>query len=227
MAKKILVVDDEAGIREIIQFNLENAGFEVDCASSAEEALEKLGQEHCLILLDVMMSGMSGFHMAEVLRKERNNQIPIIFLTAKTDQNDLLTGFSAGGDDYIPKPFSINEVIARVRAVLKRTERTVESTGDVIEAGAVCIDLTRKVVYVEGEAVVFSKKEYEVLTFLASHPGQIYSREDIISELWKDAPYVLDRTVDVHIARIRSKLGNCKNYIVNRTGFGYIFNPTA
>ena len=228
MEKKILVVDDEAGIREIIQFNLENAGFEVDCASSAEEALEKLGQEHCLILLDVMMSGMSGFRMAEVLRKEKNNQIPIIFLTAQTDQNDLLTGFSAGGDDYIPKPFSINEVIARVRAVLKRTERTVESnSSDMIEAGAVRIDVSRKLVYVEGESVVFSKKEFEVLTLLASHPGQIYSREDIINELWKDAPYVLDRTVDVHIARIRSKLGNCKNYIVNRTGFGYIFNPTV
>lgn len=228
MEKKILVVDDEAGIREIIQFNLENAGFEVDCASSAEEALEKLGQEHCLILLDVMMSGMSGFRMAEVLRKEKNNQIPIIFLTAKTDQNDLLTGFSSGGDDYIPKPFSINEVIARVRAVLKRTERTVESnSSDMIEAGAVRIDVSRKLVYVEGESVVFSKKEFEVLTLLASHPGQIYSREDIINELWKDAPYVLDRTVDVHIARIRSKLGNCKNYIVNRTGFGYIFNPTV
>ncbi|MBR5274075.1 MAG: response regulator transcription factor [Bacteroidales bacterium] len=227
MEKKILVVDDEAGIREIIQFNLENAGFEVDCACSAEEALEKLGQEHCLVLLDVMMSGMSGFQMAEVLRKERNNQIPIIFLTAKTDQNDLLTGFSAGGDDYIPKPFSINEVIARVRAVLKRTERTVESNSDMIEVGAVRIDVSHKLVYVEGESVVFSKKEFEVLTLLASHPGQIYSREDIISELWKDAPYVLDRTVDVHIARIRSKLGNCKNYIVNRTGYGYIFNPTA
>lgn len=227
MEKKILVVDDEAGIREIIQFNLENAGFEVDCASSAEEALEKLGQEHCLILLDVMMSGMSGFRMAEVLRKEKNNQIPIIFLTAKTDQNDLLTGFSAGGDDYIPKPFSINEVIARVRAVLKRTERVVESNSDMIEVGAVRIDVSRKLVYVEGESVVFSKKEFEVLTLLASHPGEIYSREDIINELWKDAPYVLDRTVDVHIARIRSKLGNCKNYIVNRTGFGYIFNPTA
>lgn len=228
MEKKILVVDDEAGIREIIQFNLENAGFEVDCASSAEEALEKLGQEHCLILLDVMMSGMSGFRMAEVLRKEKNNQIPVIFLTAKTDQNDLLTGFSAGGDDYIPKPFSINEVIARVRAVLKRTERAVESnSSDMIDAGAVRIDVSRKLVYVGGESVVFSKKEFEVLTLLASHPGQIYSREDIINELWKDAPYVLDRTVDVHIARIRSKLGNCKNYIVNRTGFGYIFNPTA
>ena len=227
MEKKILVVDDEAGIREIIQFNLENAGFDVDCASSAEEALEKLSQDHCLILLDVMMSGMSGFHMAEVLRKEKNNQIPIIFLTAKTDQNDLLTGFSAGGDDYIPKPFSINEVIARVRAVLKRTERVMESKSDMIEAGAVRIDVARKQVLVEGEPVVFSKKEFEVLTLLASHPGQIYSREDIINELWKDAPYVLDRTVDVHIARIRSKLGNCKNYIVNRTGFGYIFNPTA
>ena len=227
MEKKILVVDDEAGIREILQFNLENAGFEVDCASSAEEALEKLGPEHSLILLDVMMSGMSGFQMAEVLRKEKNNQIPVIFLTAKTDQNDLLTGFSAGGDDYIPKPFSINEVIARVRAVLKRTERVVESKSDMIEAGAVRIDVTRKEVFVGGEPVVFSKKEFEVLTLLASHPGQIYSREDIINELWKDAPYVLDRTVDVHIARIRSKLGNCKNYIVNRTGFGYIFNPTA
>ena len=223
MEKKILIVDDEAGIREILQFNLENAGFVVDCASSAEEALEILGQEHCMILLDVMMSGMSGFQMAEVLRKEKNNQIPIIFLTAKTDQNDLLTGFSAGGDEYIPKPFSINEVIARVRAVLKRTERTVESN-DFIEVGAVRIDAVRKIVYVEGEPVTFSKKEFEVLNLLASHPGEIYSREDIINELWKDAPYVLDRTVDVHIARIRSKLGTCKNYIVNRTGFGYIFN---
>lgn len=223
MEKKILIVDDEAGIREILQFNLENAGFVIDCASSAEEALEILGQEHCMILLDVMMSGMSGFQMAEVLRKEKNNQIPIIFLTAKTDQNDLLTGFSAGGDDYIPKPFSINEVIARVRAVLKRTERTVESNY-LIEVGAVRIDAVRKIVYVEGEPVTFSKKEFEVLNLLASHPGEIYSREDIINELWKDAPYVLDRTVDVHIARIRSKLGTCKNYIVNRTGFGYIFN---
>ena len=227
MEKKILVVDDEAGIREILQFNLEMAGFAIDCASSAEEALEKLSQNHCLILLDVMMSGMSGFQLAEVLRKEKNNQIPIIFLTAKTDQNDLLAGFDAGGDDYIPKPFAINEVIARVRAVLKRTERVMESKSDMIEAGAVSIDVTRKQVLVEGKPVAFSKKEFEVLTLLASHPGQIYSREDIINELWQDAPYVLDRTVDVHIARIRSKLGNCKNYIVNRTGFGYIFNPTA
>ncbi len=224
MDKRILVVDDEAGIREILQFNLEAAGFEVDCASSAEQALEMLNPDHCMILLDVMMSGMSGFQMAEVLRKERRNDIPVIFLTAKTEQNDLLTGFSAGGDDYIPKPFSIQEVLARVKAVLRRVS-TKSGTIAYIESGAVKIDVQSKNVYVEGELTVFSKKEFEVLTLLASHPGQIFSREDIIAELWKDAPYVLDRTVDVHIARIRNKLGSCKGYIVNRTGYGYVFNP--
>lgn len=223
MENRILIVDDEAGIREILQFNLENAGFEVDCASSAEEALEILNSHHSLILLDVMMGGMSGFMMAEVLRKERDNQIPIIFLTAKSSENDLLTGFSSGGDDYISKPFSIQEVIVRVKAVLKRSA-AVSQTGNMLEVGAVKIDIQNKMVYVNGEAVVFSKKEFEILSLLASHPGQIYSRDDMITELWKDAPYVLDRTVDVHIARIRSKLGSCKNYLTNRTGYGYVFN---
>ena len=224
MENRILVVDDEAGIREIIQFNLEAAGFEVDCAASAEQALDMLDNDYDLILLDVMMSGMSGFAMAEVLRKERHNEIPIIFLTARSDQNDLLTGFSAGGDDYIPKPFSIQEVIARVKAVLKRTAAIAEH-GNFLEVGSVKIDLQTKIVYVEGESVVFSKKEFEILSLLASHPGQIYSREDMINELWKDAPYVLDRTVDVHIARIRSKLGEYKGYLTNRSGYGYIFKP--
>ncbi len=220
--EKILIVDDEAGIREILQFNLENAGFTVDCAASAEEALEMLGDEHSLILLDVMMSGMSGYKMAEVLRNDYGNDIPIIFLTAKTEQEDLLTGFSAGGDDYIPKPFSIHEVIARVRAVLKRSVKK-ETASDMINVEGVRIDLHSKLVFVDDEPVAFSKKEFEVLSLLASHPGEIYSREALIAELWKDAPYVLDRTVDVHIARIRSKLGPYKNYITNRTGYGYVF----
>jgi len=223
MENRILVVDDEVGIREILQFNLENAGFEVDCASSAEQALKMLGQQHSLILLDVMMGGMSGFKMAEVLRKDHDNQIPIIFLTAKSSENDLLTGFSSGGDDYISKPFSIQEVIVRVKAVLKRSAAMTQ-TGNIVEVGAVKIDLQTKMVFIDGEAVVFSKKEFEILSLLASHPGQIYSRDDMITELWKDAPYVLDRTVDVHIARIRSKLGICKNYLTNRTGYGYVFN---
>ena len=224
MERKILIVDDEADIRDILQFNLENAGFIVDTASSAEEALDKLGAQHALILLDVMMGGMSGFQMAEVLRNEKGNEIPIIFLTAKTSQEDLLTGFSKGGDDYIPKPFSIQEVIARVRAVMRRLAPAEEKISGMLDFGPIRIDLESKIVYVENEKVVFSKKEFEVLAFLASGTGKIFSREDLITELWKDAPYVLDRTVDVHIARIRSKLGKYKNFIVNRSGYGYTFN---
>lgn len=226
MDRRILIVDDEADIRDILQFNLENAGFDVECAASAEEALKVLSDSHSLILLDVMMGGMSGFKMAETLRGW-GNDIPIIFLTAKDRQDDLLTGFSAGADDYISKPFSIQEVIARVNAVLKRSEMksgVQRPVADTITLGKVVIDIQKKTVTVDGEAVAFSKKEFEILNLLASSPGHIFSREDLINELWKDAPYVLDRTVDVHIARIRSKLGICKTYLTNRSGYGYTFN---
>lgn len=225
MDRKILIVDDEADIRDILQFNLENAGFDVDAAASAEEALEMLSTEHSLILLDVMMHGMSGFQMATHLR-ENGNLTPIIFLTAKDTQDDLLEGFSAGADDYIPKPFSIQEVIARVTAVIRRTEIVVgkAASKDTYKVGKVEIDTQKKTVTVCGETVQFSKKEFEILNLLASNVGKIFSRDDLITELWKDAPYVLDRTVDVHIARIRSKLGECKNYLTNRSGYGYTFN---
>lgn len=223
--KKILIVDDEPDIREILQFNLENAGYDVVAAASAEAALEICDSGIDLILLDVMMEGISGFKMAEILRKERHNQVPVIFLTARSAENDLLTGFSAGGDDYIPKPFSINEVLARVKAVLKRsTAPRQDKTPEEIVLGKLRIDVTRKMVYVNGVAVLLPKKELEILTLLASHPGRIYSREEMINELWEDAPYVLDRTVDVHIARIRSKLGECKGYLTNRSGYGYSMN---
>lgn len=227
MDRKILIVDDEVDIREILQFNLENAGFNVECASSAEEALEKLTPDFALILLDVMMHGMSGFQMAQLLRNERDDHTPIIFLTAKDTQDDLLTGFSSGADDYIPKPFSIQEVIARVTAVLRRTAKVDKPAAaqNVLKVGKVEIDQQRKAVTVEGQPVQFSKKEFEILNLLASNQGSIFSREDLINELWKDAPYVLDRTVDVHIARIRSKLGVCKGYLTNRSGYGYTFNP--
>ena len=213
MDRKILVVDDETDIREILQFNLENAGYAVDTAASAEEALEIVSPEHGLILLDVMMGGMSGYKMAEHLRAQNNN-IPIIFLTALNAQTDLLAGFSSGADDYITKPFSIQEVIVRVKAVLRRFPQVEAAPEPVQEtmvvAGALRIDLEKKLVFAGDNQIAFSKKEYEVLSLLASHPGQIFSREDLINELWKDAPYVLDRTVDVHIARIRRKLGEYK-----------------
>ena len=185
-----------------------------------------LTPEHSLILLDVMMHGMSGFQMATHLR-ENGNLTPIIFLTAKDTQDDLLTGFSAGADDYIPKPFSIQEVIVRVTAVIRRTETILAkaSSSDRVKVGKVEIDVVKKTVLVCGEAVQFSKKEFEILNLLASNVGKIFSRDDLITELWKDAPYVLDRTVDVHIARIRSKLGECKGYLTNRSGYGYTFNP--
>ena len=226
MDRKILIVDDEADIRDILQFNLENAGYNVETAASAEEALEVLSDGHSLILLDVMMHGMSGFQMARLLREEKNNQIPIIFLTAKDGQDDLLTGFSSGADDYIPKPLSIQEVIARVSAVMRRSasvEKPV-AADSTIKVGDVTIDRERKTVTVGGQPVQFSKKEFEILNLLASEPGKIFSRDDLITELWKDAPYVLDRTVDVHIARIRAKLGTCKGYLTNRSGYGYTFN---
>lgn len=222
--KRIMVVDDEPDIREILQFNLENAGYDVVPAASAEAALDVCDGVD-LILLDVMMEGMSGFKMAEVLRKERHSAVPIIFLTARSAENDLLTGFSAGGDDYIAKPFSINEVLARVKAVLKRSNAPKpEKQPQQITLGRLRIDVARKMVYVDDVAVVLPKKELEILTLLASHPGRIFSREEMINELWEDAPYVLDRTVDVHIARIRSKLGVCKGYLTNRSGYGYSMN---
>lgn len=222
--ERILIVDDEEDIREILQFNLENAGYEVVSVASAEEALAGPAEDCNLILLDVMMDGMSGFRMAEVLRKERHSQVPVIFLTARSAENDLLTGFSAGGDDYIAKPFSIQEVLVRVKAVLKRSHTKGAADGrSEIKAGRIMMDLAKKMVYADGESIVFSKKEFEILSLLVRHQGRVFSREELIDELWKDAPYVLDRTVDVHIARIRGKLGQYKNYLTNRSGYGYCF----
>ncbi len=222
---RILIVDDEIDISEILKFNLSNAGFEVECAESAEEALGMNPDSYDLILLDVMMEGMSGFRMAEIVRKELKSEVPIIFLTARSAENDLLTGFSAGGDDYIGKPFSIHEVIARIRAVLKRSTEKREDKKDEIVEGNLRITLANKMVYIDGNAIVFSKKEFEILYLLVSNKGRIFSREEIIRELWKESPYVLDRTVDVHVARIRSKLGTYKSYITNRSGYGYSFMP--
>lgn len=219
---RILVVDDEADLREILQCNLENAGYAVDTAESAEEALRILSPDHSLILLDVMLGGMSGFRMAEKLRKELKNPIPIIFLTAKDTENDLLTGFSAGGDDYISKPFSLHEVLARIKAILRRTENT-GSAAKELQVGNIVVDFARKVVRIDGDDVRLSPKEFGILSMLAKQPGRVFSREEILAEVWHGESYVLDRTVDVHIARIRRKLGNEAYRLTNRQGYGYCF----
>jgi DNA-binding response OmpR family regulator len=222
--KKILVVDDECDICEILLFNLENEGYEVDTAFSAEEAIKKLTPEHDLILLDVMMSGMSGFRLAEKFRKEGCN-VPIIFLTAKDTENDMLTGFSVGADDYISKPFSLKEVSARIKAVLKRIpEEDETSKENVLAIDELKIDFSSKEVRIEDTVIPLTKTEFEILYLLASNPSRVYSRGQMISAIWKDTPYITERTVDVHITRLRKKLGSRAYYISNRTGFGYKFS---
>ena len=219
---EIMIVDDEADIREILAFNLSAAGYSTLECGTAEAALAQIRKGHVpdLILLDIMLPRMSGFKLADTLRKVDSCYVPIIFLTARNSENDLLTGFSAGGDDYISKPFSINEVLARVKAVLKRCSAEAVNPSTIV-IGSLSIDTALKSVCVEGAEVPLSKKEYEILQLLCTNRGKTFSRSDFISELWKDAPYVLERTVDVHIARIRAKLGPCRDMIVNRSGFGY------
>ena len=223
MSNKILIVDDEEDIREILQFNLENSGYKVVCAASGEEALIKVDDSVDLILLDIMMAGMSGYAVAERIRKEFKSNLPIIFLTARSDENSIITGFSAGGDDYISKPFSIQEVLARVKAVLRRSQPAQTHVGEAITINGLTVDNSTKNVRVDSVPVKFSKKEFEILWLLISHPGKLYSRESIIDVLWKDTPYVVDRTIDVHIARIRSKIGSYKSMIINKPGYGYTF----
>lgn len=220
--KKIMVVDDEEDLCEILQFNLESEGYAVDIAHSAEQALKILSPEHELLLLDVMMDGMSGFKMAEKLRKELHLTVPIIFLTAKDTENDMLTGFSIGGDDYISKPFSIKEVSARVKAVLKRSgPAKLPEPEKVIEINGLMIDPETKNVTYAGQPILLTRKEFDILLLLAKAPQRIFSREDILNRVWHEDGYVLERTVDVHITRLRKKLGDFGKYLVNRSGYGY------
>ena len=221
MTYKILVVDDEPDLREILQCNLENAGYKVDTAESAEEALHILSPEHNLILLDVMMGGMSGYRMANKLRNELKLKTPIIFLTAKDTENDLLTGFSAGADDYISKPFSLHEVLARIKAVLRRTKE--ENKCSELKVGELTIDFAKKLVLCHDNDVKLSPKEFGIFSMLAKEPGRVFSRAEILAVVWHGETYVLDRTVDVHIARIRRKLGDESIHINNRQGYGYCF----
>ena len=219
---KILVVDDESDIREILKFNLEKAGFEVLGAESAEEAEPLLLQGVSLVLLDVMLPGVSGVEFAKTVRAKFGNTLPIVFLTAKTTEDDLLEGFDAGGDDYICKPFSVKEVLARVKAVLKRCGSVADNDdGNNLIFGPLSVAFDSKTVSIDGKEVYFPRKEYDLLVLLMAHPNTYFQRSDLIAEVWKDAPYVLDRTIDVHIARIRNRLGVYREMLKNKTGFGY------
>lgn len=222
---KILVVDDEEDLCEILKFNLEIEGYHVDTAFSAEEALKKDLTSYQLLLLDVMMGEISGFKMASILRNDnRLSNIPIIFLSAKDTENDMLTGFNLGADDYISKPFSIRQVIARIKAVLRRTidkEKTQEH--EFLQYETLSLDTKRIKATIDGQEISLTKKEFEILKLLLTNKGNVFSREEILSHIWKDEVYVLDRTIDVNITRLRKKIGNYGKNIVTRLGFGYCF----
>lgn len=230
---KILVVDDEQDLCEILQFNLELQDYSVDVAYSAEDAIPMLEtSEYNLILLDVMMDGMSGFEMAEKLKQKDNlSQIPIVFCTAKDTEDDTLRGFGLGADDYIAKPFRISEVLARVKAVLRRSaqqNKTADIADNIDDAILYC-DMLRvltdeKRVFIGEKEITLTRKEYDILVLLMLNKGRIFSRDEILANVWPDDVYVLDRSVDVNIARLRKKLGtDYAKYIVSRSGYGYVF----
>ncbi len=224
--KRILVVDDEQDLCEILKFNLETEGYEADTANSAEEALERGVAGYDLILLDVMMGAMSGFAMAKRLKADpATEHIPIIFLTARDTENDTVTGFNLGADDYISKPFSIREVMVRVRAVLRRTnEQGGQQKSNVLNYQGLELNLDKKQVSIDGEDIPFTKTEFEILQLLLDERGRVFSRQELIERIWPKDVLVLDRTVDVNITRLRKKIGRFSKCIVTRLGFGYYFD---
>ena len=244
---RILVIDDEEDICEILQYNLERAGYQVKTVLSAEEALSEIAaKRYDLLLLDIMLGGISGLKLAKLLRQDYKNNVPIIFVTALDTEDDILKGFSTGGDDYISKPFSVNEVIARVGAVLSRSGRKIqtetsssswkradggapaaqqvsseEASKTFFDFGCLRVDSAENHVIADGTEVFLTRKEMDILLLLARSAGKIFSREDILKKVWKDDGFVLQRTVDVHIARLRKKLGKAGELIQNRSGYGY------
>jgi DNA-binding response OmpR family regulator len=226
MISTILIVEDEQDICEILKFNLKSKNFSVDIANSAEEALNFDIKKYALILLDVMMGEMSGYDFARTISKKYGEDCPpIIFLTAKDEEADKLEGFDVGADDYITKPFSLNEVMARVKSVLKRTQKTtsVSQESEIINYEGLEINTETKQVAVDGDKVKLTPKEFEILLLLLKKRGKVYSREVILSKVWQENVYVLDRAVDVNIARLRKKLKDYGQNIISRTGYGYSF----
>ena len=227
MAKqRILVVDDEETLCEILKFNLEVEGYSVDTANSAEEALTMSITDYALIMLDVMMGEMSGFEMAQKLKDSpKTALVPIIFCTAKETEEDTVAGLTLGADDYISKPFSVREVVARVKSVLRRasTSSTATSQQEVVSYKGLVIDLKRKSCSVDGKVMQLTKKELEILTLFLQNRDVVFSRAEILSRIWSDDVIVVDRTIDVKITRLRKKMGEYGKHIVTRLGYGYGF----
>jgi two-component system alkaline phosphatase synthesis response regulator PhoP len=222
MRNKILIVDDEEDLREMLNYNLTKSMYEVIEVSNGEEALDILEKESVdLVVLDIMMPGKDGYEVCKELRI-KGNKVPILFLTAKNDDYDEILGLELGADDYIKKPFNLRALISRIRTILRRTEER-NIIQNVITIEGLKINLDTYEVIVDDKKIFFPRKEFELLFFLASHPGRVFTRDFLLDQIWKEESYVVDRTVDVHIGRIRKKLDRYKDYIQTVVGVGYRF----
>jgi DNA-binding response OmpR family regulator len=220
--QEILVIEDDADISELVQYNLERQGFKVHAANDGEDGLQ-MAQTilPSLIILDIMLPGVSGLKVCQKLREHgKTAQIPIVMLSAKGEEADIVTGLELGADDYVPKPFSPNELVARVRSVLRRV-KSAQSTSDVIEAGPLRIDLARHEVLVNGSHIPFTLAEFNVLRTLASKPGRVFTRDQLLEKISGGDTYLIDRNVDVHVRAIRKKLGDDSELITTIRGVGY------
>lgn len=228
MDKRILVVDDEETLCEALRFNLEAEGYQVDVAYSAEEALSLDLTRYDLLLLDIMMGEISGTQLARILRSNpATSSLPIIFCTAKDSEDDMVNGLDLGADDYIMKPYSVRNVLARVRSVLRRTADATSTANaaqsDVISYKNLAVIPSKKICTVNGEEVKMPRKEFEILLMLMSNIGRVFTREEILNAIWTEEVVVIDRVVDVNITRIRQKIGEYGRNIVTRSGYGYGF----
>ena len=227
--ERILIVDDEETLCEVLKLNLENEGYDVDIAFSAEQALTYDLKSYSLILLDIMMGEISGIKMVKMMKADVTTaDVPIIFCTARDSEDDMIMGLNIGADDYIMKPYTVRNVIARVKSVLRRTaghkgNSATSEKPNMLQIEGLQLDMEFKRCIVDGEEVKLARKEFELLAYLISHRGKILSREQILSRVWSDEVVVLDRTIDVNITRLRSKIGAYGSYIVTRSGFGYGF----
>lgn len=225
---KILIIDDEQDICEILQYNLETEGYEVGTANSAEEAMELSLEEFNLILLDVMMGEMSGFQMAIWLKKHpATAHIPIIFITALDGEDNIVKGLNIGADDYIAKPLSIKEVKARVKAVLRRSllseKKEDSSVSKILQYEGIILNLDAKTATLDSKKLSLTKLEFELLALFLQNPGKVFGRNNLLKRCWPQDVYVLDRTVDVNITRLRKKIGIYGKQIKTRVGYGYCF----
>ena len=236
MRIKILVIEDEVSIFEILKYNLEKEGYEVDTALSAEEALTFDLPSYSLFIVDIMMDQLSGFDFAKRLKNNDDvENTPIIFCSALSGEDDTVMGLNIGADDYITKPFKIPELLARVRSVLRRSHVTKEIAqirkegryeSDIVFRG-LRINRNQKECYLDGKPLSLSRTEFDLLMFFLTHRNRIYSREEIINEVWDKNVIVTNRTVDTNLTRLRKKLGEYGKHIETRVGFGYGFKETA